>query len=170
MQATRTSAAYEDSVNTLIYKRTHKGDPDTSGTFGIHDCMGSVRGNRFDSVIGVGGKNPDPGFKDIARKINWIGMGPTRKTEVPRGFRGPYVTFECFVLLDETGPDLKELAPKLFRHMFEDQNVRLVMSRSLPIEMQEEVENILRWAENNQSRTLRVFEKPTSTKRRSCRC
>ena len=31
-------------MRTLIYKRTHSGDPDpTSGRFGVRDCMGKVR-------------------------------------------------------------------------------------------------------------------------------
>ena len=42
-------------MRTLIYKRTHLGDPDLFGTFGINDCMGEVRARQFDAVIGVGG-------------------------------------------------------------------------------------------------------------------
>ena len=141
------------------------GDPDKSGKFGIHDCMGGVRRWRFDAVIGVGGKSPDPGSEDIARKINWIGIGPTRKAGAPRDFRGPFVTFEHFVFLEETGPDLEKRAPNLFRHMFEDQHMRrFVMSRSLPSEMQEEVRNILRWAEAYRSRKPRASEKRILTK------
>jgi hypothetical protein len=52
------SASDKDSMNTLVYKRTHTGDPDESGIFGIHDCMGQVRGWNFGAVIGVGGKSP----------------------------------------------------------------------------------------------------------------
>ena len=154
----------EEPLNTLVYKRTHKGDPDGSRIFGIHDCMGQVRGYRFDAVIGVGGKSPDPGSEDIARKINWIGINPSKseasspgwlaakRLDWSKSFRGPLVTFDRFVFLDEKGPDFKKFAPKLFRHMFEDQHVRFVMSRSLPSEMQEEVQNILKWAENHQPR------------------
>ena len=40
-------------MQTLIYKRTHKGDPDKQGRFGIHDCMGRVRSRDFDAVIGM---------------------------------------------------------------------------------------------------------------------
>ena len=39
----------------LVYKRTHVGDPDVAGRFGINHCMGSVRGYHYDAVIGVGG-------------------------------------------------------------------------------------------------------------------
>lgn len=134
-------------MDTLIYKRTHTGDPNKSGIFGCHDCMGPVRGRRFDAVIGVGGKRPDRGHEDIAFKVTWVGINPS-KTEAPN-FRGPLVEFERFVLWDETGPDLRTLAPHLYRYMFEDRHVRHVMSRSLPSEMQEEVLAILRFAENH---------------------
>ena len=159
--------AWKDPLNTLVYKRTHKGDPDESGIFGIHDCMGQVRGYRFDAVIGIGGKSPDSGSEGIARKINWIGISPSKseassplwfgakRPDWSKTFRGPLVTFERFVFLGEKGPDFNKFAPNLFRHMFEEQHVRLVMSRSLPREMQEEVQEILRWAEDCQIRQPR---------------
>jgi hypothetical protein len=148
--------------DTLIYKRTHKGDPDEAGIFGIHECMGRVRGWSFEAVIGVGGKSPWRGHEGIALKINWIGIGPFR-TET--GGRGPRVGFDHFVLLDEDGPELRRHAPNLFRYMFEDQHVRLVMSRSLDRKMQEEVQGILRWAKNRRPRKPRVAEKRPLTKR-----
>ncbi len=61
---------------TLVYKRTHRGDPDDRQIFGIADCMGQVRGYNFDSVIGVGGSSPDPGHEDIAGRVTWIGLNP----------------------------------------------------------------------------------------------
>jgi hypothetical protein len=75
--------------------------------------------------------------------------------------------------LDGKGPDFRKFAPTLFRHMFEDQHVRFVMSRSLPREMQEEVNKILRWAENHQTRnppSKLVWQKGdfTVTPRRVC--
>ena len=39
-------------MRTLIYKRTHPGDPDAKGRFGIYDCMGRVRAWDFEAVIG----------------------------------------------------------------------------------------------------------------------
>jgi hypothetical protein len=148
----------EEALNTLVYKRTHTGDPGKLGIFGIHDCMGRVRRLPFDAVIGVGGKRPDRGSEDIARKITWIGINPC-KTEAPfcqraniLRLRGPLVAFEYFVLLDEGGPDLEKSAPKLSKHMFKDDK-HFVMSRSLRSEdMKEEVQKILRWAKNLQSR------------------
>jgi len=170
----------EKPLNTLVYKRTHKGDPDESGIFGIHDCMGVVRCQPFDAVIGVGGKSPWRGHEGIARKINWIGINPSNKSEASSpiwvgakrpdwktSFRGPLVAFEYFVLLDETGPDLEKRAPNLFKYMFEDQHVRHVMSRSRSCEIQEEVQKILKWAKTRQPRKPpRVVEKTISTKRR----
>ena len=142
-------------MNTLIYKRTHTGDPNKSGVFGCHDCMGPVRGRRFDAVIGLGGKRPDRGHEGIAFKVTWVGINPS-KIEAPNPrFRGPLVEFERFVLWDETGPDVRTVAPNLFRYMFEDQHVRHVMSRSLPREMQEEVLTILRLAEDHREDSRR---------------
>jgi hypothetical protein len=159
--------------DTLIYKRTHRGDPDEAGIFGIHDCMGKVRDQAFDAVIGVGGKRPDRGHEGIARKINWVGIG-TRKTEAPIyrlvrnkfvRVKGPLVAFDYFVLLEESGPYLEERAPNLFRHMFGDQHVRHLMSRNLPDGMREEVRSILRWAKNRRPTRSRAVEKKLLAKR-----
>lgn len=62
----------------LIYKRTHKGDPDEKGIFGIHDCMGRIRNWEYDAVIGIGGKTAWIVDEDIKYKINWVGIGPKR--------------------------------------------------------------------------------------------
>lgn len=107
----------------LVYKRTHNGDPDQDGCFGIHDCMGSVRDRNFDAVIGVGGIGPEAQANGIAGKVNWIGIGPhkaaTRK-------RGPNVTFEHFLDFGTDGPDFCEVAPILAERMY-SRNVRHVM-------------------------------------------
>jgi hypothetical protein len=68
----------------LVYKRTHIGDPDEHGRFGIEDCMRSVRGWKFDGVLGVGGIAPWKSDRDIARKVNWVGRFPIR---VPNPFQ-----------------------------------------------------------------------------------
>jgi hypothetical protein len=138
--------------------------------------MGQVRDYHFDAVIGVGGKRPDQGSEDIALKINWIGIDPTLKIVPPnvrrhdgKKFRGPQVTFKCFRLWEETGPDLNELAPKLFKRMFKEKHVRLVMSQSLPLEIQEEIQNILALVNSFQpSRTSRVFQWTRSKTKRKC--
>ena len=69
------------------------------------------------------------------------------------------MTFERFVLWEETGPDLKKHAPRLFRYMFEDRHVRFVLSRSLPFEVQKEVQRLLMLVDVFHSdRPSRVFE------------
>jgi hypothetical protein len=68
----------------MIYKRTHKGDPGQDGIFGINGCMGGMRKREYDAVIGIGGKRPWSRDKDIACRINWIGITPTKHND-PKG-------------------------------------------------------------------------------------
>ena len=70
-------------MRTLVYRRTHTGDPDKRGCLGINDCMGSVRSRDFDAVIGVGAKAPDAGYSGIAHKVTWIGIGPRKWESMP---------------------------------------------------------------------------------------
>lgn len=130
-------------VNTWIYKRTHTGDPNESGTFGCSNCMGEMRGYNYDSVIGVGGKNPWKRDQDIALKINWIGLGPTKRNKAEKGLQ---VTFKHFRLNAGSGPDLKAIAPKLFKYMFQDKNRRQVMAKNCPKNVQKEITKILNLA------------------------
>ena len=153
----------------LIYKRTHRGDPGPDGIFGVHDCMGMVRDREYDAVIGVGGVRPWSGDEDIARKVNWVGIGP--KKHKSNG-RGPLVTFDKYILLDSDGPFLEKIAPRLYRHMYIDSHIRVLMSYSLPETIQREIKEILRLAEESQpSRGLvkTGAVKNTLTKR-SCGC
>ena len=127
-----------------------QGRSNKAGVFGCEDCMGRVRGWTFDAAIGVGVKRPDRGHEGIACKITWVGTYPY-PTECPpcnSPRRGPCLKFEHFVLWDERGPDFTLHAPYLYRHMFEEKQVRLVMSQSLPRKMQEEVAAILTLADN----------------------
>jgi hypothetical protein len=101
---------------TLIYKRTHNGDPDVLGRFGIRDCMGSVRSWPFDSIVGVGGQGAEAESHDIARKLNWIGVG-AHKTYVPR-MDNPIVTFDRFRDFGTDGPLLESIAPNLARRLY----------------------------------------------------
>ena len=152
-----------EQMNTLVYKRTHSGDPDESGIFGIHDCMGRFRGWPFDAVIGVGGKCPRSRDKGLARKINWVGIDPckseasspiwlsAKRSDWAKVFHGPLVAFEYFAFWGEEGPEFGELAPDLYSHIFEDHHHRrFVMSQNLTDEnMQEEVHRILIWAKKH---------------------
>ena len=101
----------------LTYKRTHIGDPDSAGQFGVNDCMGRVRNWSFDAVIGVGGLGAEPRSYGIDGRITWVGRNPTWHSH-PHG-HGQLVTFESFVLLDSKGPSLLRLAPYLARRMYE---------------------------------------------------
>jgi hypothetical protein len=109
---------------TLIYKRTHPGDPDAGGRFGIEDCMGRVRAWDFDAVIGVGGIGAQAASNRIDARVNWIGIGARRSASLD--MRGPIITFDRFVLFESTGPMFATLAPRLAKRLF-DRNVRVLL-------------------------------------------
>lgn len=138
-------------MRTLIYKRTHCGDPDPMrGVFGNNDCMKSVRRWPFEAVIGIGGSGAEPRSHGIARKLTWVGIGkheifddPDRPFVTPEC---PLVTFDHFLYFGKEGQLLEKIAPALARRMY-GKNVRTLMD-SLSFEEQQEVEKILRLAEN----------------------
>lgn len=101
----------------LTYKRTHVGDPDRAGRFGVHGCMGNVRSWEFDAVIGIGGIGNEPQSHGIAGRVTWVGRRP--KKQVNASGSGQLVTFESFILLDTKGPLLSDIAPYLARRMYE---------------------------------------------------
>lgn len=115
-------------MHILTYKRTHVGDPDPTGRFGINDCMGSVRNWDFDAVIGVGGTSGEPRANGIDGRVTWIGLGPTWSPH-PQG-HGVVVTFDHFRLLDGDGPSLLSLAPLLAQRMYEKKARVLLKSYS----------------------------------------
>ena len=117
-------------MQVLIYKRTHPGDPNADGAFGCEDCMGTVRKRRFDAVIGVGGIGPEAQSWGIDRRLNWVGVGAHPSESIPLGFRGPLVTFDRFLLLEDQGPELQRIAPVLARYMYATHR-RIVMSERL---------------------------------------
>lgn len=150
-------------VRTLIYKRTHTGDPDAAGRFGIHGCMGRVRAWSFDAVIGVGGIGPEPTSYGIEGRVTWIGIGPHRaRAKDPRG---PLVTFDHFVLFEERGPLLHEHAPRLAKRMY-DRGVRALLHPTT--EEAREIIRLLRLGENAPASSARA----ASLTRRAelCRC
>ncbi len=113
-------------MRTLIYKRTHRGDPDPeSGVFGNRDCMGTVRGWQFDAVIGVGGIGSEPKRQGIAGKLTWVGIGP-HKIYGPNHPHSPRVTFDHFWYLGERGPLLEVAYPALARRIYE-KHARILM-------------------------------------------
>lgn len=131
--------------NVLIYKRTHKGDPDSNGIFGIHNCMGSIRDREYDAVIGIGGKRPWKRFEGIGLRVNWVGIVPTKHDG--SGGKASLVTFSKFCLFDEKGPFVKKIAPRLYKHMYVDAHRRVVMSSSLSSAVLGEVIEILKLAD-----------------------
>ena len=124
----------------LTYKRTHIGDPDVAGHFGINDCMGRVRNWSFDAVIGVGGYGGEPRSYGIEGRVNWVGLNPTWQPH-PEGY-GQIVTFEFFTLLEEKGPLLIAVAPSLARRMYEKR--ARVLLKSYSPEEQAEAEALVR--------------------------
>jgi hypothetical protein len=130
-------------MRTLIYKRTHPGDPDRQGRFGIEDCMGQVRTWDFEAVIGVGGIGVEPRSHGLDGKVNWIGIGPHR---VGAARRGPVLTFDHFWLRESKGPSFSDLAPRLAARLY-SRNVRVVRDR-LDDEERREVERILALAKD----------------------
>lgn len=119
------SADKEVFMRILTYKRTHTGDPDHRGIFGINDCMGTVRNRHFDAVVGIGGKSPWHDAKDISGKVTWVGVGPFR-IKLPT-HRGDLIAFEKFVLLDGNGPDFEMIAPNLAKRFYQD-NARSILN------------------------------------------
>lgn len=128
-------------MRVLIYKRTHKYDPDERGIFGIQDCMGQIRNWNYEAVIGIGGKSAWKGHTDIKYKINWIGLGPK---VIGSTKRGNLVAFAHFDLYEENGINIKDHFPYLFDYMYVVGNrKRFDMSSSLPKNVLEEVKRIL---------------------------
>jgi hypothetical protein len=127
----------------LIYKRTHTGDPGPDGIFGCRDCMGRVRGYGFDAVIGIGGTCRMARKEGIAGLVTWVGTGAHREQLIRSSNRGPLVTFDKFVLLDQRGLELRSVAPMLARYFF-SKHRRYMLSDGLDDDLQAEIDEILR--------------------------
>ncbi len=112
----------------LIYKRTHKGDPDQRGQFGINCCMGSFRSRDYYAVIGIGGTSERPVADGIDRKLNWIGVGAKRHP-INDGTQH-LVTFDRFVLYEDAGRDFEKIAPIIARQFYEGDARQLVYDKS----------------------------------------
>lgn len=126
----------------LTYKRTHTGDPDARGRFGVNDCMGKVRSFKYDAVIGVGGTGNEPRIEGIDGKITWVGVTPKR-TKKPTDYRAHVVEFAHFILLDQEGPLLSEMAPALAKRLFLGR--RFILDKYSAIEHRE-AQRIIEWA------------------------
>jgi hypothetical protein len=107
---------YEHPMTTLLYKMTHKGDPNPQlGWWGVADCMGQVRGFTFDAVIGIGGCSWWTNQTSRVGEIVWVGLDPQQMPV--RGKRGPMVRFAHFRYFSEGELLLSEIAPKLDKSM-----------------------------------------------------
>lgn len=131
-------------MRTLIYKRTHPGDPGPEGEFGIHGCMGQVRTWGFEAVVGVGGMDAEPKSHGLAGKVNWIGIGPRRRAGAAK--RAPIITFDHFLFFGSDGPSFLKLAPQLAPRIY-SKNVRVLMDR-LDRRERVEVERLLALAKD----------------------
>ena len=149
-------------MRTLTYKRTHIGDPDKHGRFGVYDCMGQVRGYNYDAVIGVGGIGSEPRSFGINMRINWVGINPTKKAIA--GSSSVVVEFETFLLLEHEGPLLKEMAPNLARRLYK-RKARFLLN-DYSISEQKEVDAILSWAKKQKHRK---YKSESSNTHRSCK-
>jgi len=133
-------------MRVFIYKRTHVGDPDEGGRFGIHDCMKRLRNCHFDAVIGIGGICSQAIAEGISGKINWIGIGPRRKAA--KGRRGSVILFDNFVLYEDTGREFDGIAPTLAARLYTRKSPRFLFSDDFNDTEKAEVERVLKLAKN----------------------
>lgn len=110
----------------LVYKQTHIGDPSKMGLWGQTDCMGRVRGLRYDAVIGVGGTSAWPRAEGIAAKVTWAALQPSMQQHPD--MRGPLVSFQRFSRLEDQGPLVSTVAPALARRIYERRTRYLILS------------------------------------------
>jgi hypothetical protein len=130
---------------TLLYKRTHSGDPDERGVFGCKNCMKQVRSWNFENVIGIGGQGIEPQAHGIAGKLNWIGIGAQKKM-LP-GLRHPVVIFKKFRYFGTDGP-LLERWHYLSIRMYEK---RARFAKVFSKYEQQEINEILKLADKSSS-------------------
>lgn len=133
-------------MRVFIYKRTHQGDPNSLGHFGVEDCMGRLRSCAFDAVIGIGGICAWAESEGISLRVNWIGIGPKRIPQV--GQRGPLILFDHFTIFEEKGQELSEIAPLLADRLLHPKAPRFIFSTGLSAPEQSEVRRILKAAKD----------------------
>jgi hypothetical protein len=131
-------------MRTLIYKRTHVGDPNVMGVFGIKDCMRGVRNYEYGAVVGIGGVGSEAKSYNIDERINWIGIGPHRKAVT--GYKGEWITFDQFLYLEGQDKFLTNVAPVLAERMYTYPAPRFLFDDNFNAKEQAEVSKILRLA------------------------
>ena len=131
----------------FMYKRVHVGDPNLqSKRFGIHDCMKTFRNFKYDAVIGVGGMGAEPISFSIDKKITWIGITPTYTNSSTNNHVD--VEFKYFLLLDEHGPLLNDIAPLLAKRFY-DGGARFLLTGYSKDELLE-AKKILEWSKKQE--------------------
>ncbi len=153
-------------MRTLVYKRTHRGDPDKSGVFGCNGCMGRVRAWPFEAVVGVGGVGDEPIREGIAYKLTWVGVGA--RTKNVAWWPDPVVVFDHFGLFDDAGEDFRELAP-LLAHRIYTRHIRATMTFT-PAEAKEVKRLLTRARKWPPSPALGPEVSLEQSRRRSTRC
>ena len=153
-----------DKMTTLIYKRTHTGDPDpVTGVFGCDGCMGCIRGWRFDNVIGIGGigERVEHGLKG---KLTWIGLGAQKNDSS----KAPRLTFDHFLYLGDSGKLLRNIAPHLAVRVY-DRNTRATTDFSFLPEERAEIARILDMARASGPSPKCLDGKTTATMQGKCK-
>ncbi len=128
----------------------------------MNSCMGRVRDYKFDAVIGVGGIGSEAQSYGIDRKINWVGINPTRHDSP--GKRASEVTFDHFLYLEESGPLLEDLAPNLATRLFHG-GARILLDGYSSLELREAIE-IVQWAKKQKS--IASSRRQTASPARNC--
>jgi hypothetical protein len=151
-------------MTTLIYKRTHSGDPDPeTGVFGNNKCMGRIRGWKYDAVIGIGGIGSEAERNGLKGKLTWIGVGARKTGDTQK----PFVTFDHFRYYGTAGPFLRTLAPALAIRMY-DKNVRATTDWSFTAEERNEVQSILKMAAAACPSSARSSSKSSPESQKTC--
>ncbi len=147
----------------LVYKRTHEGDPDpATGRFGVYNCMGRVRDQDFDAVIGIGGIGPAV-KNSLAGVVNWIGVGTSKSRERCRfRYNVTMVRFEVFRYVVSEAIDFRENAPRLSKLMYDGKVRHIIVDERFPNELRE-ANNLIRRSVSNKT-------SPTVSMRRNRRC
>jgi hypothetical protein len=113
-------------MRTLVYKRTHEGDPSIDGRFGVWHCMGKVRSWEFQAIIGIGGIGVEAEGEGIAGKVNWIGIGPVKVGVDCCG--NPILAFKRFKNFPiRESPELRDEAPALAKRFYAEYAPRFLL-------------------------------------------
>ncbi len=131
--------------------------------------MGRVRGFNFDAVIGIGGISSQPRDQGLSRKINWVGIKPSKRY-CKIDPRGPLVIFKQrnFRLYEEKGPYLYDLAPNLANRLYSCGS-RFLFSAISPTEQKEALSILHRWINTKDFEHLLINKKPRNLARSSCK-